>query len=43
MSGVPEGQMAPDFTLMPPEGGKTVTLSSFRRNVPVALIFGSYT
>ncbi len=43
MSGVPEGQMAPDFTLMPPEGGKPVTLSSFRHNLPVALIFGSYT
>ncbi len=43
MSGVPEGQMAPDFTLMPPEGGKPVTLSSFRRTLPVALIFGSYT
>ena len=43
MSGVPEGQMAPDFTLMPPDGGKPVTLSSFRRNLPVALIFGSYT
>ncbi len=43
MSGVPEGQMAPDFTLMPPDGGKPVTPSSFRRNLPVALIFGSYT
>ncbi len=43
MSGVPEGQMAPDFTLMPPEGGKPVTLSSFRPTLPVALIFGSYT
>ena len=43
MSGAPEGRMAPDFTLMPPEGGKPVTLSSFRRSLPVALIFGSYT
>ncbi len=43
MSGVPEGQMAPDFTLIPPEGGKPVKLSAFRRNLPVALIFGSYT
>ena len=43
MSGPPEGRMAPDFTLMPPEGGKPVTLSSFRRSLPVALIFGSYT
>jgi len=37
------GDMAPDFALQPPNGGKTVTLSSFRNNLPVALIFGSYT
>ncbi len=43
MSGAPEGEMAPDFTLGPPEGGRPVRLSSFRRNLPVALIFGSYT
>lgn len=43
MSGAPEGEMAPDFTLAPPHGNETVTLSSFRGNLPVALIFGSYT
>lgn len=37
------GEMAPDFALHPPDDGATVTLSSFRRNLPVALIFGSYT
>ncbi len=37
------GDMAPDFALQPPNGGETVTLSSFRDNLPVALIFGSYT
>lgn len=37
------GSMAPDFTLMAPNGGMPVTLSSFRKNKPVALIFGSYT
>lgn len=42
-SGAPEGAMAPDFALQPPEGGETVTLSSFSNNLPVALIFGSYT
>ncbi|MCP3903626.1 MAG: hypothetical protein GY715_08320 [Planctomycetes bacterium] len=43
MSGVPAGEMAPDFMLAPPEGGRPVTLSSFRGNLPVSLIFGSYT
>jgi Ca2+-binding EF-hand superfamily protein len=43
MSGPAEGEPAPDFALQPPDGGKTVLLSSFRRNLPVALIFGSYT
>ena len=43
MSGAPAGEMAPDFTLAPPHGNDTVTLSSFRRNLPLALIFGSYT
>jgi Ca2+-binding EF-hand superfamily protein len=43
MSGPPEGEMAPDFELQPPDGGATVKLSSFRGNLPVALIFGSYT
>ena len=47
-SGEPEtgpvtGSMAPDFTLMAPNGGMPVTLSSFQKNKPVALIFGSYT
>ena len=43
MSGAPEGEMAPDFTLAPPHGSEPVSLSSFRGNLPVALIFGSYT
>ncbi|MEQ8764197.1 MAG: hypothetical protein RL885_09735 [Planctomycetota bacterium] len=37
------GELAPDFTLSPPKGGDPVTLSSFRGDRPVALIFGSYT
>ena len=37
------GDMAPNFTLSPPDGGRTVSLSSYRNNLPVALIFGSYT
>jgi Ca2+-binding EF-hand superfamily protein len=41
--GADQGVMAPDFALQPPDGGPTVTLSSFRKNLPVALIFGSYT
>ena len=43
MSGAPEGEMAPDFTLYPPQGGEPVTLSAFRDKKPVVLIFGSYT
>jgi len=43
MSGAAEGAMAPDFMLYPPEGGRPVMLSSFQDNLPVALIFGSYT
>ncbi len=43
MSGPPEGEPAPDFALRPANGGPTVTLSSFRESLPVALIFGSYT
>jgi Ca2+-binding EF-hand superfamily protein len=44
MSGPRVGTMAPDFTLTSPHGGAPVTLSSFReKNLPVALIFGSYT
>ena len=42
-TGVKEGTVAPDFTLKPPGGGNSVTLSSFRGKRPVALIFGSYT
>ncbi len=42
-SGAAEGELAPDFALQPPDGGPTVMLSSFRKNLPVALIFGSYT
>ena len=42
-SGPPAGEPAPDFALRPANGGPTVTLSSFRKNLPVALIFGSYT
>ena len=38
-----EGRRAPDFTLSSPDGGETVTLSSFAGDRPVALIFGSYT
>lgn len=37
------GTLAPDFTLVSPAGGASVTLSSFRGKRPVALIFGSYT
>ena len=41
--GVREGEMAPDFELKSSHGGESVSLSSFRGNLPVALIFGSYT
>lgn len=37
------GAMAPDFTLESLAGGTPVTLSSFRDDRPVALVFGSYT
>jgi len=37
------GDLAPDFTLEPPGGGPAVTLSSFRGQAAVALVFGSYT
>ena len=37
------GQMAPDFTLQTYERNDRVTLSSFRGDKPVVLIFGSYT
>ena len=37
------GDMAPDFTLHDIEGKNAVTLSDFRGEKPVALVFGSYT
>lgn len=37
------GDTAPDFTLATSDGKRKVTLSSFRGQRPVALIFGSYT
>jgi len=37
------GDMAPDFTLQNIAGTETITLSDFRGQKPVALIFGSYT
>ena len=41
--GPPVGARAPDFALAPPDGGRTVRLSAWRGQKPVALIFGSYT
>ena len=38
-----KGDVAPDFTLFDISGTESVTLSDFRGNKPVALIFGSYT
>ncbi len=43
MTGPAEGELAPDFYLYPPDPGEAVALSSFQNNLPVALIFGSYT
>jgi hypothetical protein len=37
------GDMAPDFTLPGLDGAGSVTLSSFRGEKPVVLVFGSYT
>ena len=37
------GDSAPDFTLRTMDGGREVTLSSYRGRKPVVLIFGSYT
>lgn len=37
------GEMAPDFELSDTQGEKTVKLSDFRGQKPVALIFGSFT
>ena len=42
-TGPPVGTLAPDFTLATPDGKTSYTLSSFRGDRPVALIFGSYT
>jgi Ca2+-binding EF-hand superfamily protein len=37
------GQLAPDFTLPKHDEDKNITLSQFRGNKPVVLIFGSFT
>jgi hypothetical protein len=37
------GDDAPDFTLKTLDGSAAVTLSSYKGECPVALIFGSYT
>ena len=37
------GELAPDFTLKTLDGAEEVTLSSYKGQRPVALIFGSYT
>ena len=37
------GELAPDFTLPTIDHKADVTLSSFRGNQPVVLVFGSYT
>ncbi len=37
------GELAPDFTLETVDKSAQVTLSSYRGERPVALIFGSYT
>ncbi len=43
-AGAPKvGDMAPDFELTDVTGERTVTLSQFRGERPVALIFGSFT
>jgi Ca2+-binding EF-hand superfamily protein len=41
--GARPGDTAPDFTLPSADGESDVTLSGFRGDTPVALIFGSYT
>ena len=38
-----QGDRAPDFTLRSPDDKQSVTLSTFRGQKPVVLIFGSYT
>ena len=37
------GDSAVDFSLKTRHSEKTVTLSSFKKRLPVALVFGSYT
>jgi hypothetical protein len=37
------GETAPDFTLTDSSGTETITLSDFRGEKPVALVFGSFT
>jgi peroxiredoxin len=37
------GDLAPDFTLTDSGGTETVSLSDFRGEKPVALVFGSFT
>ncbi len=37
------GDLAPDFTLFDISGTESITLSEFRGQKPVALVFGSYT
>lgn len=37
------GDLAPDFELADVNGENPVRLSDFRRRVPVALVFGSFT
>ncbi|MAG84371.1 MAG: hypothetical protein NZ807_12245 [Dehalococcoidia bacterium] len=43
LSAPEEGDIAPDFQLSDTRGENPLTLSSFRRQKPVALIFGSFT
>lgn len=38
-----KGDLAPDFTLRDITGAESVTLSDFRGQKPVVLVFGSYT
>ena len=37
------GQLAPNFTLATPDGRKSITLSKFRYQKPVVIVFGSFT
>ena len=43
LSGPRLGELAPNFDLSPSSGGRSVSLSSFKDDRPVALIFGSFT